>query len=145
LPEVATSSVQTANPDPPNLTPFGLGAAEDILWFASVVADNVAVTVDGYPANYTTGQSSQATGDHVGAIARDEVNATSENPGTFTLSADEQSVATTLAVRPAAAAVGATIRKSPRGYARGTRRGMSMKNGVWRFPTGNSHRLRIGQ
>lgn len=100
-PEAGTANANnTDTPDPPSLSP-SWGAA-DTLWFAAEAADGGATSVSTYPTNYTNGFSDSSgggTGGHLGT-ARRNVNATSEDPGTFLLSATEQWAAQTIAVRP---------------------------------------------
>jgi hypothetical protein len=99
-PEAGTqvfSSDETAYPDPPNLTPSW--GAKDTLWFA-VSQSYGGYTVNAYPTNYTDGRvdfpnfSANCT---IGTAVR-ELNAASENPGTFTLSHTVPWSANTVAV-----------------------------------------------
>lgn len=101
IPEVASILTGTSNdPNPPSLTP-SWGAA-NTLWFALLGYDNGTVTVSSYPANYTNEQNERANntaGCGIGA-ARRNLNAATEDPGSFVLSASEEWVITTLAIRP---------------------------------------------
>lgn len=101
-PEVGTPTTgASANPDPPSLTPSW--GAKDTLWFA-IQGNDSNKTVSDYPADYTDGRNdygNSIVGCGVGS-ARRELNATSEDPGTFTLSASEQWIANTVAIQPAA-------------------------------------------
>lgn len=95
----------TANPDPPSLTPFSLGAGEDILWIAIIGYDAGGSSADppsSYPTNYTNG-TSQCSICNVGvARAYRTLNATTEDPSTFTLGGADDSAPVTIAIRPAA-------------------------------------------
>jgi hypothetical protein len=104
-PEVGTRATATsANPNPPSLDPAGWGA-EDTLWIVFNNADGSDTT--GYPASYSNGIAT-FTGSTAGGMAARQLNATSEDPGTFTLTGSVQWQANTVAVRPAAAAGGTT-------------------------------------
>lgn len=92
---VATGS--STAPDPTSLTP--VGGALDYLWIAAQVNNGGSTT--GYPTNYTNGAAVEAGGESYVAVARRELNASSENPGAFTLSVSQNWRAITLAVPPA--------------------------------------------
>lgn len=106
-PEVSTSnSDRTDSPDPNSLTPTG--GAKDYLWIACVGSDDLDLAT-GYPTNYSNGETYRATtssGGSVVSAAKRNLNASSENPGTFTLANSEEWVAYTIAVHPSAAAGG---------------------------------------
>lgn len=102
--EVGTFSEGNSDiPDPPSLSPSW--GAEDTLWIACYGNDSEE-TATAYPTNYTDGITA-STGTGSGRCgsgsARRELNATSDNPGTFTLSSDEQWLGQTIAIRPASA------------------------------------------
>jgi len=103
-PEVSTVATgNSANPDPASLTPTG--GAKDYLWIACEGNDrNYYATA--WPSSYSIDQQSEyfdgAAGCNVGAAAR-ELNASSENPGTFTISTSEQWIACVVAIHPEAA------------------------------------------
>lgn len=103
----ATTSGSSSDPDPPNLAP-SWGAA-DTLWIAWASGNN-NTTVSSYPSSYTNGTSAMGNGALsyvLGATARRELNAASENPGTFNYASNPSSWnATTIAIQPAAAAAG---------------------------------------
>jgi hypothetical protein len=103
-PEVSTGVDGNSNsPDPDGLTPTG--GAKDYLWIAAHAHDT-GVSTSAFPTNYDSNQVKwQGTGlGAVGvAVATDEVNAASEDPGTFTINAARAWVACTVAVHPAAA------------------------------------------
>lgn len=103
-PNVATATGTSSTPDPPSLTPSG--GTKDYLWIAIYGIEGTS-TLSSYPANYSSNQitvatsgSTAATNSRSGAAAR-QLNASSENPGTFTASASEDWTAVTVAVYPA--------------------------------------------
>ena len=102
-PEASTAIGTTANPDPPNHALSGWGV-EDTLWIVLYGWDGGRIN-DVYPASYTlsqvTDRGDQATSCGI-AIAGQNIAASSENPGTATINASDQWVASTLAIRPAA-------------------------------------------
>jgi hypothetical protein len=101
-PEAAAVIGTSATPDPPNLAPSW--GAEDNLWVAGFALDDGTKTLSSYPTNYSDNQATVAgstAGVRLG-IATRELNASSENPGSFTVSASDSWVALTIAVRPAA-------------------------------------------
>lgn len=101
-PEVSTiNSETTTTPNPNSLTPSGWGA-EDTLWLAALSADfdSGSDAINAFPASYTEAASSVAASIGVISVAYREVNATSEDPGTFTLAVSQQAKTATLAVRP---------------------------------------------
>lgn len=93
----------TTNPNPPNLAP-GLGA-KDFLWCAITSQENNN-SISAYPTNYTLYQnyvSAQNAGGNSAvslAWAFRELNASSEDPGSFTYSGSEDTMTTTLAFEP---------------------------------------------
>lgn len=99
-PEVGTPAVEvTSTPNPPSLTPTW--GAQETLWFAACGYDWNR-TVSEYPADYTDGRndfSNRSAGCGIG-IARRELNAVSEDPGTFTISAIDECVSNTVAIQP---------------------------------------------
>jgi len=100
-PQVSTGATGTsASPNPNSLTPTG--GAKDYLWIAVEGNDDGRDTASAYPSNYTNGQTNPAgttSGVNV-AVARRQLNASSEDPGTFTIPSEEW-VACTVAVHPA--------------------------------------------
>jgi hypothetical protein len=95
-----TATATSANPNPPSLDPSGW-AAEDTLWIAVMAHDagNLAVTAG--PVNYTDFAEHRigtATTGAGFAFASRQLNAASEDPGVFTMTA-EDSVAATVAIR----------------------------------------------
>jgi len=101
-PEAGTSATgASANPNPPNLAPTW--GDQEALWFAACghhVAGSHTITV--YPTNYTDGREDihTATDQRPGVgTARRELEAASEDPGTFTLSQSSNWVANAVAVK----------------------------------------------
>lgn len=104
-PEAATTSGDSSSADPPNLTPSW--GADDTLWLA--IAANTANGTGGSftaaPTNYTGFQNNSASsGGSITDVASStrQLNAASENPGTFTTASNRFWASATLAVRPAA-------------------------------------------
>lgn len=98
-----TPNIGTNNlPDPPSLDP-GQWATEETLWFAACSADT-SRTISVYPLadNNTADVSGGSTGATLGVCTTTSA-VSSLNPSTFTISASDDWVATTIAVRPAAA------------------------------------------
>lgn len=113
---VAGTGGASTSPNSGSLDPFNWDA-EDTLWVSFGGSDST-VTWTGFPANYTqedhvtagghTATSGGATGAGLGVAYR-QLNASSEDPGAFTLSASEDWIVTTLAIRPATAAVASLL------------------------------------
>lgn len=110
-PEAASGTANNNSPDPPNLAPSW--GAEDNLYIAGCGYNDGRTTVSGYSTNYTDNQTNiqdgAAGGVGVGVASRD-LNATSDNPGTMSLSAAENHSAFTIAVRPAGGAPPPSLR-----------------------------------
>ena len=104
--EMSENDGASENPNSPSLTPtFG---AADHVWLTVSHSIDDDETVTAYPTNYTDGVNTLSgggtnSGPAVGS-ARRELNATSENPGTFTISGGETWAAITIAIPPSAAA-----------------------------------------
>jgi trimeric autotransporter adhesin len=97
------ASGTSTTPDPPSLDPANW-ATEDTLWIATCGVDT-SRTISVYPL--ADNQNAQVSGGAGGATLgtctlNDAVS--SKDPGTFTISASDDWAATTIAVRPAAAA-----------------------------------------
>lgn len=107
-PEAASpSNGEDTAPNPPNLTPSW--GAEDTQWIAAGTMDIGGTTVSAAPTNYTdltATQSGTGFGDVEVYTARRDLNATSEDPGGFTVSTTAAWHATTIAIRPAASGGG---------------------------------------
>lgn len=90
----------TPNPNPPNLDPANW-AAEDTKWYAVCGRQNTHV-VSSYPTNYSDGVSTHcnAFGAVVASATRD-INASAEDPGTYTWTSSVAAISATIAVRPA--------------------------------------------
>ncbi|KKL06799.1 hypothetical protein LCGC14_2592420 [marine sediment metagenome] len=88
-----------ANPDPAGVTPTG--GAKDYLWIATEGHDRDQ-SVDAIPTDYTDQLTSVGGGANSCGVgtARRELNASSEDPGTFTISASDQWVGVTVVVHP---------------------------------------------
>jgi hypothetical protein len=98
----ANSGGNTANPDPPSLTPSW--GADDSLWIAGCCYDRGDRSVSDYPDNYSNGQS-QRSNNSVGvgvATCEREYRATSDDPNTFTISSGQRCVVWTVALQPGA-------------------------------------------
>lgn len=109
-PEVGTTATATStNPDPPNLSVSG-GATKDYLWIAfcgssgEQADDGTYCTA--FPTNYSSNQLQKAcgtVGTNLGgmiACATRNLNGTSDNPGTFTVSENDVWRAQTVVVHP---------------------------------------------
>lgn len=99
-----TSASPSANPDPPNLAPAG--GSKEYLWIAAHHNVDLAVTTNAYPTNYintstATGGSGSGDTNARSASSTRNLSAASEDPGTFTLSASNRWMGTTIAVPPA--------------------------------------------
>ena len=107
-PEASTGAVFNFdnNPDPDSLTPTG--GAKDYLWIALTSRDAPsASTVTVWPTNYDTAQVDNVHSNNGGASVSSserDLNASSEDPSAYTTSTNEDHVAVTIAVHPAAAA-----------------------------------------
>lgn len=89
------------NPNPPALTPPG--GASDRLWITLVGYGNGTQTISSYPSSYTNGRNFRqhsVTNRGVG-IAYRELNAASEDPGSFTVSGSAAARSLTIAIEPA--------------------------------------------
>lgn len=95
------ANAASSTPDPPLLTPNNWGA-EDTLWFALAGVDTSrTVSVFPLPDNQTS-QVSGGSGGATLAICTQNLNASSLNPGTFTISASDDWIAFTIGIRPSA-------------------------------------------
>lgn len=100
-PEVGTPASGTSStPDSPSLTPSW--GAQNTFWIAAVTAkaEVPATTVSSWPSNYNDNQTTIAQ-DNVECIsaASRTLNASSEDPGSFTMSASKSWVANIIALR----------------------------------------------
>lgn len=105
-PECATATNDFVNPNSPSLTP-SWGAA-DTLWYSIFSKYNGCDATTGYPSSYSLYQfgPGACTYDVQVAMAGRQLNATSDDPGDFTVDNTGLGVAVTLAIRPSAAAAG---------------------------------------
>lgn len=101
----------TATPNPPSLSP-SWGAA-DTLWIAAASWDNASRTLSSYPSGYTANQAlangGVASANVAAAMATRELNAATEDPGVFTISAGDQWAAFTIAIKPASSGGGSGV------------------------------------
>jgi hypothetical protein len=103
-PESAPAELTSSTaPDPPSLMPTW--GAKDALYLAVTGWSEGTITASAFPASYTsTGQNGTGVagseGVSIGWGFR-EVNAVSEDPGTFTLSSAANWISFTIAIRPA--------------------------------------------
>ncbi|MDP2789067.1 MAG: hypothetical protein Q8O46_03395 [bacterium] len=92
----------STTPNPPSLSP-SWGSSKGTTWIAAVGrGSGTNITTTGFPANYTNGFSQQAGSTNTGETldtARRNLTATSEDPGTFTLSAINIWLAATIAIQ----------------------------------------------
>jgi len=100
-PESINSNGNNANPNPASLTPTG--GAKDFLWIALEVNNAGTTTITGWPTSYTGGiQANGSSQNSTTGSAVRQLNAASEDPGTFTISSSIAWAAGTLVVHPAA-------------------------------------------
>lgn len=104
-PEGATASGDATSANPPSLTPSW--GADDTLWIA-IAGNSATGETTGFtaaPTNYTglqsNGTSSGGSSVNIASATR-QLNATSEDPGTFTPSSNRFWAAANIATRPAA-------------------------------------------
>lgn len=98
--EMDSVTGSSATPDPSSLNPTNWGL-EDTLWVV-YAGWNTSDSVSLYPSNYIGGTATSASGARI-ATAYRKLGASSEDPGTFTLSSSVGWRAHTIAVRPAIA------------------------------------------
>jgi hypothetical protein len=104
------------NPDPPSLTPNITGwSAEDVLWICAAAVDT-SRTFSAWPSSYSPGDNTwdDVSGGAGGAslsVQYRQLNASTEDPGTWTISTSDDWVTVTWAVRPAAAVAAVFTRK----------------------------------
>ena len=98
-PEISTGATGASiNPDPDSLTPTG--GAKNYLWLAlhGHDVDHATTAIPSSYSNQVSDEGGGSTGTGVGCAER-QLNASVENPGTFTITSD-QWVAATLVVHP---------------------------------------------
>lgn len=103
-PEASNDSGTNADANPPNLVPTG--GAKDYLWI-TCGGNSHALTYSAAPTNYSNLQTRQAAGtaaaNSIIGTAERQLNAASEDPGSFTgADAAAEWVAVTIAIHPAA-------------------------------------------
>jgi hypothetical protein len=105
----ATSAgVPSTTPNPPTVTASWGG--EDNLFLASYAMQNGTAAASGFPTNYTnqdTDWSGNVSNPSSGGVASRELANATDDPGTFT-TVNEDWIAQTVVIRPAAAAGGCT-------------------------------------
>lgn len=96
--------VSTATPDPPSLNPVGWDV-EDTLWLCFLVIKRDAAAINSQPANFGafTELDSGGLNGLTSAVCFRELAAASEDPGTWSITPTRQTIAPTVAIRPAAA------------------------------------------
>lgn len=112
-PTFTHAAASTASPNPPSHAHAG-GAAEDVLWFALLAYGNGTASVSSGPSGYSTPVVAQGVGTNgdASAMCWRQANGTSEDPGTWTLSASRNTVARTLSIRPAASGVSGSLSRT---------------------------------
>jgi hypothetical protein len=87
-------------PNPPSLTPSW--GAKDTLWFAIVGYNDGRTTVNSYPSGYTAGRNDRISLSNYQAVGTGyrQLNASSEDPGAFSLSSAEEYVVCTVGIEP---------------------------------------------
>ncbi len=111
-PEISTgASGSNTTPDPDTVTP-SWGSADNL--FIAVEGSDPNAAVSAYPTNYSLYQTptTNVALTPSGAVAARALAATSDNPGTFTISASDEWVAATVVVRPSAGAGAAARRRA---------------------------------
>jgi hypothetical protein len=97
------TGTNSSSPNSPSLTPTW--GAKDTLWLSACGYDPGNRSISTYPASYINGRNdrwSNGNGVGVGSATR-LLNATSDDPGAFTLSANAPWFAATIAIEPSAA------------------------------------------
>lgn len=102
-PQVSTGATSTTgNPDPDSLTPSG--GAKDYLWIAACSTRFGSGAISSYPTSYSgSNLNSRITGALGGsnvAVGTRDLNASSENPGSFNFPTNQYWTACTIAVEP---------------------------------------------
>lgn len=104
-PQRALAIGSGTTPNPPSLTPSG--GSRDYLWLAIYGSDGETALPPTFPANYATSQASEGSGSADStttnvrmAGASRQLNAASEDPGTYTVSGSRSWTAVTIAIPP---------------------------------------------
>lgn len=95
----------STTPDPPSLTPSW--GAQDTLWIAAEASRSAATTAA--PTSYTLTENqvtTNGTQDVGGGAAWRQLNAATENPGTFTIASNNAWIAQTYAIAPVISVTG---------------------------------------
>ncbi len=107
------------NPNPPLVTP-SWGSAEDLLIVQ--MCHSLSATVSTWPSGYASAgpdaqEDNTTTGTSVGTASTTRTaTITTEDPGTWTITASQRWAAATIAIQPAAAAAGAGSRRMQKGF-----------------------------
>jgi hypothetical protein len=101
VPQFAFTDYQGTNPDPPSLTPTW--GSQSCLWLAIAAGratNGAGVSVSAYPTDYSYYQNSQALSERMSmGVAARQLTASSQNPGTFTMSGSSNFSVATIAIR----------------------------------------------
>jgi len=100
---VANSQSSSAAVNPPNLAPSWAPPATDTLWFAVMTHARLSGSITGVPTNYTDNVAVNATGGSTARVSlfstQRNLNASSEDPDTYTASSTGTSMGLTIGVR----------------------------------------------
>lgn len=114
VPQAVTTTGSDSTPDPASLTPTG--GSKDWLWIATT-AYGTGRTLSTYPTSYSSNQINKNNGSiNSLAFATRNNTASSENPGTFTLSGTSDWITATIAVAPVSS-VNSTLTAAQGSYA----------------------------
>lgn len=107
-PQVSTGATSTSgNPNPDSLTPSG--GAKDYLWIAACSTRFTSGAISSYPTNYSgSNLNSRITGALGGsnvAVGTRNLNASSEDPGTFDFPTNQYWTACTIAIEPTGSSI----------------------------------------
>ena len=100
---VANSQSSSVPADPPNLAPPWSPPSTDVLWFAVLSHARLSTAITDVPINYTSNVNVAATGGAAGRVSlfstQRNLNASSEDPSTYTASSSGSSMGLTIGVR----------------------------------------------
>ena len=97
-PQVTSATGTSSTPNPPSISPTG--GAKNYLFIAAGAMENSSA-VNSIPTNYSNEQD-QTTGSSIATLgaAERQLNASSENPGTFSFNSTDNWSAVTIAIHP---------------------------------------------